>query len=216
MGEGSSAQDSLAVIVATCGEDRWQDMAMEWAVPSVWAQTSAPDEILIEHAPDHGVEYARNAGAWKADSAWLVFLDADDQLDPAYVAAIRDAIGGDSGDRLLAPALRDLDAESGRILQAARLPNRQAPMTELNHCCIGTAVPRLLFHTVGGFREGYEPWEDWELWLRCIRAGARIQDVPEAIYRARVRPGSRHRSLTRSAALELHGRISREHAEGLA
>lgn len=209
-----TSDGTVAVVVASCGMDSWRDEAMRYAVPSVWAQTDPPDEVIVGHEPDMTVEQARNAGAAQATSGWLVFLDADDMLHPGYVAAMRAAAASGAGDRLLSPAMHDVDADTGDSLVAPRLPNRGAPMTEMNHCCIGTAVPRDLFRTVGGFREGYSPWEDWELFLRCIRAGARIHDVPDAVYVARVRTGSRHRSITRRHAVELHRRISSEHAEG--
>ena len=61
----------------------------------------------------------------------------------------------------------------------------------MNECVIGTVVPRRLFLEVGGFRE-LPSLEDYDLWLRCCKAGARIVHVPQAVYRAHVRPGSRN------------------------
>ena len=215
---GPRPADTFAVIIATCGDESWRDMAMEHAVPSTWQQTLQPDEVVIGHESGMTVEESRNAGAEQARSRWLVFLDADDHLHPGYIQAMRDAAAVDTGGYdgwLFSPRMEDVDARTGRVLTKRRLPNRERPMTELNHCCIGTAVSRRLFQEVGGFRTGYSPWEDWELFLRCIRAGGEVVDVADAVYVARVRTGSRHRSITRQHAVELHARISREHREAL-
>jgi len=50
-------------------------------------------------------------------------------------------------------------------------------------------VPRGLFARVGGFHE-WSAYEDWELWLRCIIAGAKLVPVPAAVYCARAEDGS--------------------------
>lgn len=78
------------------------------AVESVLAQTRPPDRVLVvdDGSPDDtrqvaaryeadGVEYlwrtnggpgaARNSGADACDTTFLIFLDADDRLDPRYV-----------------------------------------------------------------------------------------------------------------------------------
>jgi hypothetical protein len=89
-------------------------------------------------------------------------------------------------------------------------PNRQAPMEDLNHCVIGTAVPRLLFRSIGGFRPELPIYEDWALFLACKRAGARLVDVSGAIYRAYEREGSRNRG----RAEETYRQIRDEHLRG--
>ena len=60
----------------------------------------------------------------------------------------------------------------------------------MNECVIGTLVERDLFLKVGGFRD-LPSLEDYDLWLRCVKAGAVIHHVPDAVYRASIRPGSR-------------------------
>jgi GT2 family glycosyltransferase len=49
-----------------------------------------------------------------------------------------------------------------------------------------------MFEEVGGFDE-YEAWEDFALWLKCVRAGAKIGRAPRAIYHiGPIKPGDRN------------------------
>lgn len=179
-------------------------------------------EIVARHLEEATLAEARNQLAGEARGDWLCFLDGDDELGHGYLRAMRTRLKDHedgqlegwgpgflrrSGLSLLSPALQYVE-KHGRVLPAA-LPNRQAPIHDLNHCVIGTLVPRDLFLEVGGFRE-LAALEDWELWLRCIRAGATIVDVPDAVYRAHMRDGSRN--LDQS----LYEQIRNEHLTAIA
>lgn len=215
---------TFAVVVATHGDETWQELARERAVPSAAAQ--GPDELIVVHDQAGGLARVRNRGARRARSTHLVFLDADDELAPGYLEAMRRAMVvlvspplEDSADRprwrprpsLLVPRVQRV-AEDGTE-RAPEFPNRQAPMDELNHCVIGTAVPRLLFFAAGGFRADLPIYEDWALFLACERAGGRLVDVHGAIYRAHERPGSRNAN--RSVQRQVYRKIRDEHHEAL-
>lgn len=90
---------------------------------------------------------------------------------------------------LLQPATSYVD-EHGNATEPSLIPAK--PLLDGNYLVIGTLVPRRLFLEVGGFTD-WPLYEDWDLWLRCTRAGARVAQVPRAVYRAHVRGGSRNR-----------------------
>jgi hypothetical protein len=85
----------------------------------------------------------------------------------------------------------------------------------MNHCVTGTVVQADMFWNVGAWRDGYWPWPDYELWLRCLAAGAHIEYVRDALYLAHVNPRSDSRTLTRQAGARLGNRIVREHRRRL-
>lgn len=188
---------TISVIVATYGDVHpWKALAKHRAIPSVCAQTVQPLELIREHGETlHG---ARNDAAARAQGAWVCFLDADDALDPGYLAAMTQAARveqtTETGEAvkpcaLLAPAVayvRDGHAEEPRILDPG------VPMTEVNRCVIGTLVPRWLFEAIGGFRD-WPMSEDWDAFLSCLEHGAEVVPVPDAVYRAWETPGSRNR-----------------------
>jgi glycosyltransferase involved in cell wall biosynthesis len=138
----------VTVLVGTFGDDSWRDLG---------EATALEHDALHVHAGD--LAAARNIAAGQATSEWIVFLDAGDQLATGYLEAL------DQSDAdLRAPRL----FVDGTEVQVADRDIRQ-----LNPCCIGTAVRRSMFIAAGGFLA--EPiYEDWSLWLRCVRLGATI------------------------------------------
>ena len=209
----------ISVVIATCGSGEWEDLAWSRAYPSainasLLTHPALRPQIVIEHLPDATLAQARNYGAAKATEPWLVFLDADDELSPQFVAAMTSRLLSDTGDpfRLFAPAVSYGTTDEHRtVWSEPAIPNTHMTMPPLNHCVIGTAVAAVVFNEVGGFREGYYPWEDYELWLRCIRFGCTVQHVPECVYMAHVAADSAHRALSRKDAVALSTKIHREH-----
>lgn len=196
---------NVELIVATYGTDWWR----ERGDTTYTAQLIAHEHVLhgrrvhigrIPDVPEIGsaaLAMARNTAAHDSDADWLCFLDADDALGPGYFEAMDRAAqaqrldGSAPGMTLYVPAVEYV-LEDGTLHSPARNLNDGRPFLEINHAVIGTLVPRQLFLDVGGFRD-LPAYEDWDLWLRCERAGAVFIDVPDAVYVATVRPGSRNR-----------------------
>lgn len=157
----------VTVVVATYGDDpTYPELADTRAIPS--AEPQAP--TMRTHGDT--LAAARNTGAEQADTEWLVFLDADDQLAPGYIAAME----AGSGD-LRAPVVSY--CFGGHPDPPITLSDRR--IEHLNSCVIGTAVRRTMFWDAGGFLD--EPvYEDWSLWLRCVRLGAEIEHLADAVY----------------------------------
>lgn len=194
---GAAPPLDVAVIVATFGDLRWWDLAAERAVPSALREV-APERVHQVHGAT--LAEARNLAAAEVGTEWLCFLDADDELEPGYMAAMAAglagwAAGSYSGEHghgpeaLLVPAVRYVDG-SGRPGRA-RVLNDGRPLLDINRAVIGTLIPRALFAEAGGFGD-WPIYEDWALWLRCEGLGATLVDVPGAVYRAHRRPGSRN------------------------
>lgn len=175
---------TVSIVIPTFGDlGVWAPLA-ERARVSAENQTVA-SEVLCVHGDT--LAQARNRGAARAAGEWLVFLDADDELDAGYVEAMR---MGEAD--LRQPAT--LGVVGGvEDDEAVVIPTR--PLVDANFLVIGTMVPKDLFLHVGGFLEE-EVLEDWSLFLRCWLEGATIEAIPEAIYRVHVRPTSRNAGAT--------------------
>jgi GT2 family glycosyltransferase len=210
---------NVTVIVASYGDHRWRDLALERAVASVADQPAT--EIIAYHDDAATLAEVRNTAAAGASGDWLCFLDADDRLGTGYI----DAMGlaetllpnGGLGDpelsdkyathapRLLVPAVQYVDA-AGRCQGRPEIPSWGRPLRELNCAVIGTLVPRLLFEQVGGFHD-WPLYEDWELWLRCQQAGARLVAVPDAVYCAHVAGDGGRNLPDRRTQVRVYGEI---------
>lgn len=197
---------NVSILICTYGGDEWRDLAMSRAYPSTIDQGAL--EVNTHHFWGDSLADSRNWAAEDAKGDWLCFLDADDELCPGYIAEMakverrrlyHDSLTLEQTEvALLAPAVSYDGSTPG-------IPNRGG-WPSVNECVIGTLVPRALFLELGGFRE-LPSLEDYDLWLRCAKAGARIVHVPEAVYCAHVTPGSRNTDQSVYAQLRL------EHAE---
>jgi glycosyltransferase involved in cell wall biosynthesis len=190
-----SMQETVDVVVATYGDlDYWEPFATR-AVTSAWEQVRPPDHVFHFHDPvGTDLSTVRNAGASASTADWLIFLDADDELDGDYV---RGMLSGE-GDLRWPSTLGIVDGvpDDFPVLLQPRYDNFLVG----NHMVIGTMVRRDLFNTAGGFRPGLTSLEDWDLFIRCLLAGGIARPCPEAIYKVHVQSGSRNQNT------EEHGR----------
>lgn len=181
---------NVSILICTYGEKHWQRLAIERALPT--AQKQGAHEVRAWHMPGTSLlssplANVRNTAAHEATGDVLCFLDADDELEPGYLDAMRETRSQRDTDALLIPWVRYIH---GRRVDEPVLPGLGRPLIELNRAVIGTLVPRSLFLEVGGF--GDEPiYEDWDLWLRCSQR-LELVDVPKAIYRVHRDQGGRN------------------------
>ena len=187
---------NISVHVATYGDDEWKAMAEQRAVPS--AVAAEPFEVVAEHQPDGNVASSRNAAAAHASGEWLCFLDGDDQLEPGFIPAMKAAhertdVIMETHDVLFTPAVQQL--RKGRPRPPFFFP--ECSLTTGNWLIIGTLVSKSLFDEVGGFDDHPHGLEDWQLWAKCVKAGASIVKVPKAVYIAHYNQKSKHHMLAR-------------------
>lgn len=189
------------VVVATFGGADWRHLAHTRAIPSAQALG-----VTVVHAHAGTLAQARNAGLAKVETPWVVALDADDELEPGYL----DAMATGTAD-VRAPSVRYV---RGGVAQWPAMPRVPGHVHECGAEClphgnwlvVGACVRTQLLRDAGGWEE-FACYEDWALWLRCLKAGASFEQVPAAVYRAHVRPNSRNRSLSMAARNRVHRQI---------
>ena len=193
--------ESVSVIISTFGSrDVWIPLANR-AHLSALIQRPKP-EIIRSHLDS--LHEARNQGAQRAKGVWLIFLDADDGLEPGYIQAMLAAHGD-----LRYPRVRYVTQEqvnSNSVPDPVILPKKHL-LTAGNYMVIGTMLRRDRFWQAGGFRD-LPAYEDWDLWIRCWLQGAETELVPRAVYRAYQRNHSRN--YVRNAPL-LFNKIAQEY-----
>jgi glycosyltransferase involved in cell wall biosynthesis len=177
-----------------------QQCSGSWELVAVDNRSTDRTKAIIEHyATEVAVRvvgaprkcnpsYARNVGAKAAVGTKLLFVDADDQVAPGYLAAMADALN----DHQLVTSRVDsmtLNPEWVRAAQGdAWQEDRIAvffnflPATGVN---IG--IRACDFDRLGGFPEAFSGSEDVAFSWTAYRQGLRPYLVPDAIYRYRYR-----------------------------
>ncbi len=216
---------NVSILICTHGDERWRELGEARALPSALLQEDVA-EVRALHSGPGSLAEVRNIAGFEATGDWLVFLDADDELAPGYVDALRAMHAtlkprDNDGSYLLVPAIQYVCGQCGGTGQRSTalsangrelerherngspcdacggasdppaIPSWERSLIEVNCACIGTAIPRITFQLLGGFRD-LSSLEDWDLWLRAVRWGAKMIPVPEAIYRAHQSDSSRN------------------------
>lgn len=201
----------ISIVIPSYGENAWKEMAETRALPSAYAQD--PLEVLCFHDPKGTIASVRNRLARDAKGDWLLFLDADDELAPGFLGAIqrvwergnRGGVSAPDGPLpLLTPARAYVKQKRGKAHFES-----EKDLREGNWLTIGTLVSRSLFMEVGRFRE-WPLYEDWDLWARCVDAGAEIVKVPDALYLAHYSGTSRNRTAGRNERNYWHQMIGHD------
>jgi glycosyltransferase involved in cell wall biosynthesis len=175
--------ETVDVVIATYGDKDVWDVLAQRAERSAEDQTIRPDAIWRTHGPN--LAHARNVGAHESTADWLIFLDADDELDPYYIEAM--LLGTGDIRQPMTLGVTDGQEDDFPVL----IPPHPAGFMVGNHLIIGCMVRRELFMAAGGFAD-LPVLEDWDLWIRCRLSGGEVGQAPKAIYRVHVRSESRN------------------------
>jgi glycosyltransferase involved in cell wall biosynthesis len=142
------------------------------------------DRVRIIHQENRGLPAARNAGAHGATSEFLVFLDADDWLEPTFVSKLAEAIRRDAGGEgeVSHAYCQERLVEKGTGIW--RVPEWDPLLMLITNLHPVTAlVRRECFEATGGFEESMRGgYEDWDLWIKFVERGWRGVRVREPLF----------------------------------
>jgi len=208
-GTAHRAGPGLSVIMAVHRENPW----LAQAIDSVLAQDDGDFEFLIAAnactdalwatlqefaARDARIRLFRtaigqlafnlNLLADRAQGDYLVRMDADDLCEPHRIRVLRQALRQERVD-VLGSAVTLIDAD-GRPAGRMDLPHsqrgiRRALRSRTALCHPAVAVRRRFLLEMRGYLGGFSS-EDTDLWLRAVRAGATMKNLPDALLRYRV------------------------------
>lgn len=129
-----------------------------------------------------------NLLADKAHGEYLVRMDADDVSEPNRLRTLRLALAREQVD-VLGSAVILIDA-GGREIGTMQLPEttaaiRSALPMRTAFCHPAVALRRQFLLDMRGYLGGFVS-EDTDLWLRALRAGASMRNLPDALLRYRI------------------------------
>jgi GT2 family glycosyltransferase len=161
------------------------------AVAAVFETAPIPVRV-VDAGARPGINHARNVGARASSGRFLLFCDADDRVEPGWIAAMWAAAG--RGSELLGGSLVRID-ERGRAGQPSRGPANFLgflPWPQGANC----GCTKDVFDAIGGFDESYRGGGDeTDFFWRAQLEGRPLAFVPDAkiAYRERTSLRSRWR-----------------------
>jgi glycosyltransferase involved in cell wall biosynthesis len=141
--------------------------------------------------PNSSQGIARNWGMAAAKGELIAFLDSDDLWDPEFIQTMVNFL-------TLHPETSIAFADvlffgsskfAGRRFQEVYPPNVPITFAKLaglrSHICYSAMLRREILERVGVFDAELRAAEDFDLWLRALHAGCRIEPVPKVLARYR-------------------------------
>ncbi|MEP7357248.1 MAG: glycosyltransferase [Anaerolineales bacterium] len=169
-------QDFEVVVVDGSSQDRTVEVARSFGpkLPGL--------NVIV--SPQRGVPLQRNLGARATAGEWLVFLDADSQVQPYFMERIQDFIET-AHPRLFTTWFRpDSDGASDALF--ALMANMMVEGSIVVHRSLApgplTVVRRDAFELVNGYNEALTFGEDYDLSERLTARGIPMHMLRETLY----------------------------------
>jgi len=174
---GQTYQPCEVIVVDDGSTDDSRDVAAHYA-----------DRITLLTQADQGVESAVNRGVDAASGAYVARLDADDVLEPTYVAELLAALRRSPDAAYAYCPARQFGARTG---VTRCFPFSAYIMARRTNYVHGSALlARADFLEAGGYESlGEHANEDWDFWLRLLESGKRGTFVRAPLLRWRRHPG---------------------------
>jgi glycosyltransferase involved in cell wall biosynthesis len=165
------------------------------------ALAELPEPVAVIRQPNAGPAAARNVGFLRAETTYVMPLDADDRLPPGALAALHAELEADAGAAYAYGTMRFFGDWSGEV----RFPPYD-PYRLLYRPIVGWLglIRRSDWEAVGGFDPSLRGFEDWDFTLSAIDRGHHGRRLDRVVleYRKHGRSGlegdrSRYRKLYR-------------------
>jgi O-antigen biosynthesis protein len=139
---------------------------------------------------NQGIAQASNAALGLATGEFVGLLDHDDELKPDALLEVVKVL---NGDRDLDYIYSDEDKKDpdGRLVEPFFKPDWSPDLLQcMNYVTHFSVYRKEILDELGGFREGYEGSQDYDLVLRVTELTDKIAHVPKPLYTWRKIPGS--------------------------
>ncbi len=161
------------------------------------AQRNPRIKVVYREHNGH-ISAASNSALALCQGEYVVLLDQDDLLPCYALHAVVDCLNAHPEARLIYSDEDKLDDEGNRY-GAYHKPdwNPELILGQNMFSHLGV-FERQLVLAAGGFREGYEGSQDYDLLLRCLRLAGHgaVRHIPHVLYHWRALPGSTARAMS--------------------
>jgi glycosyltransferase involved in cell wall biosynthesis len=150
--------------------------------------------VRVVRTPNSKLPAARNRGVQEAKGEWIAFVDADDLWEDNKLERQTQELSlHPEADLCYTGRILLVESPGSTVLRdVIKVPPAGAIAEEMLHTnkfppsCV--VIRRSTFLAVGGHDTSFTYVEDWDLWLRLLKAGVKFVDCPEPLLRYRVHP----------------------------
>ena len=149
-----------------------------------------PQVTVIHREKNGGIVAASNDGINVATGQFIALLDHDDQLTTDALESVQKVLA-ENTDVDYVYSDEDKVNEVGQFFDRFRKP-RFSPerLRGQNYCCHFSVLRTSLVKQIGGFREGFDGSQDYDLFLRITEQARAIAHIPKVLYHWRSVQGS--------------------------
>ena len=178
--------------------------------PAIAAEFAAADpRFHVLSQPNQGASAARNNAIRQARGVYILPIDADNLVEPTYVAHAVSAMESDPEVRVVCPRTDQFGLKTGEIHFPPYSIHKLARKNIIDACAM---FRRADWERVGGYCPEVPTREDWEFWLSMLEDGGKVVRLPDIEFHYRQHALSK-RHLMRKRTHEVVNIINRRHPE---
>lgn len=160
---------------------------------------------------NEGLSSARNYGISMALGEFILPLDADDKISPAYVKKAVEAFQRDNSLKIVYCNAEKFGDENGPLeLQSFSLSN----LCKNNMIFCSALFRKKDWEKVGGYDENMiYGYEDWEFWISILKDGGQVKKLEDVGFYYRVKSRSMLKNMTSIEHHQMYRYISIKHVK---
>jgi glycosyltransferase involved in cell wall biosynthesis len=141
-----------------------------------------------------GLSAARNTACSTSQTKAVIALDSDNRLRPAVLIALTELHEHDLD--IVHGSWHRFGVDDQTVIPPQMTLESLIPYNSIDACAV---VSRDMLTRLGGWDENLPYWEDWDMWLGAVRAGARTKASEDIHFDYLVRPESLNHRATADA-----------------
>jgi glycosyltransferase involved in cell wall biosynthesis len=173
--------------------------------------TEKDTRFIYVKTAQNGVSFARNKAVELSKGTFILPLDADDKIAPTYLELAEKVLRTKPEVKLVYARAELFGASSGEW----QLPAYSFRDLLIENSVFCSALFRKTdFQETGGYNENMKAgFEDWDFWIKLLKSGGEVYQIPEILFYYRIKTLSRNSQLDREKQRLLRLQIFENHKE---